>query len=125
MQNENFERYKSAYDIEDYVKLSSESYSIVHIFLDKPELTVINKDAKVTLPDMISNIGGTVGIFLGLSALSILDLLISCIQRTKKSFSDRITLSSSSAAPELLMDQDPLRESSRLFCNSHYSLRKY
>ena len=44
-------------------------------------MTVITKDAKVTLPDMVSNIGGTIGIFLGLSALSVLDLLISWFRK--------------------------------------------
>ena len=89
MNEKNQDRWGKAYDFEDYIKLSGESFSLVHIFLDKPEMTVISKDAKVTLPDMISNIGGTVGIFLGLSTLSILDLLIEWIQRAKKSMSDK------------------------------------
>ena len=81
-------RWKQNYDIEDYVKMSGETFSIFHIFLDKPEVTVITKDAKVTLADMVSNIGGTVGIFLGLSTLSVLDLLIDWCQWAKKSICD-------------------------------------
>ena len=84
---EKIKRWEENYDIEDYVKIAGETFSIFHIFLDKPEVTVITKDAKVTLPDMISNIGGTVGIFLGLSTLSVLDLLIDWCQWAKKSMS--------------------------------------
>ena len=49
---------------------------MVQFFLHDPQMTVITKDAKVTLPDMVSNIGGTIGIFLGLSTISVLDILI-------------------------------------------------
>ena len=81
-------RWHDNHDIEEYIKMAGESFSIFHIFLDKPEVTVITKDAKVTLADMVSNIGGTVGIFLGLSTLSVLDLLIDWCQWAKKSICD-------------------------------------
>ena len=64
-----------------YIMKSAESYSLVKIFFDSPQMTVISKDAKVTIPDMISNIGGTIGIFLGMSTISVLDLLIEMIQK--------------------------------------------
>ena len=75
--------------IDDYYKLSGQSYSIFHIFLDKPEVTIITKDAKVTVPDMVSNIGGTIGIFLGLSTLNMLELLIEWFQKAKTSCNKR------------------------------------
>ena len=61
---------------EVYIKKNGEAFSMVQFFLHDPQMTVITKDAKVTLPDMVSNIGGTIGIFLGLSTISVLDILI-------------------------------------------------
>ena len=61
---------------EVYIRKNGEAFSMVQFFFHDPQMTVITKDAKVTLPDMVSNIGGTIGIFLGLSTLSVLDILI-------------------------------------------------
>ena len=49
--------------------------SLVHVNFGTPEATIITKDARVTIADMIGNIGGTFGVFLGLSFVSILDFL--------------------------------------------------
>ena len=59
-----------------YLKRISQSYSLLQIFFQSPQKTVITKDAKVTETDMVSNIGGTIGIFLGLSTISVLDKII-------------------------------------------------
>ena len=59
-----------------YVKAATESYFLVQIYFNNPLKTVITKDAKFTVPDMVSNIGGTVGIFLGLSTISVLRMII-------------------------------------------------
>ena len=67
---------KSEYGYDSYIWKIWESYSFLQIYFDNPQMTVITKDAKVTLPDMVSSIGGTIGIFLGLSTLSMLDVLI-------------------------------------------------
>ena len=40
------------------------------------ETTVIMKDAKVTFADMLGNIGGTLGVFIGLSFVGLLDFFI-------------------------------------------------
>ena len=74
---------KRGYD--GYITDVWESYSFLQIYFDDPQMTVITKDAKVTLPDMISSIGGTIGIFLGLSTLSIFDELINWIESIVKS----------------------------------------
>ena len=58
-----------------YLKKSSESYTYLQIFFEDPQKIVITQDAKVTETDMVSNIGGTIGIFLGLSAISFLDII--------------------------------------------------
>ena len=47
--------------------------SLVHINFDKPEAMVTTKDAKVTFADKLGSIGGTFGVFLGLSFVGILD----------------------------------------------------
>jgi hypothetical protein len=36
----------------------------------------VTKDAKITIPDMIGNIGGTLGVFIGFSFLGLLDDLV-------------------------------------------------
>merc|ERR1711860_202276 len=58
-----------------YLKKSSESLTYLQIFFEDPQKIVITQDAKVTETDMVSNIGGTIGIFLGLSAISFLDII--------------------------------------------------
>ena len=62
--------------MKNYVKANAKAFSMVQLYFQDPQMTVITKDAKVTVPDMVSNIGGTIGIFLGLSAISVLELII-------------------------------------------------
>ena len=59
-----------------YLKRNMKQFSLIRVYYGSPQETVITKDAKVTVPDMISNIGGTLGIFLGLSTISLLDRII-------------------------------------------------
>ena len=68
------------------VKLMTRT-SMVHVNFIKPEATLITKDAKVTFADQLGNIGGTFGVFLGLSILGILDFTIVCFQWMYKLFS--------------------------------------
>ena len=49
--------------------------SLVHVNFNKLEANKITKDAKVTFPDALGNIGGTFGVFLGLSFVGILDFV--------------------------------------------------
>ena len=48
-------------------------YSLVQVYFENPMKNVITQDAKVTLAGMVSNIGGTLGIFLGLSMITLFD----------------------------------------------------
>ena len=48
-------------------------YSLVQVYFENPMKNVITQDAKITLAGMISNIGGTLGIFLGLSMITLYD----------------------------------------------------
>lgn len=64
-------------------------FSLVQIYFDQPLMTVITKDAKVTLSDMVSSFGGTIGIFLGLSALSMLDLCVNWMKTLRRYFSEK------------------------------------
>ena len=73
---------------EAYVKDNSKAFSMVQLYFHDPRVSVTTKDAKVTLPDMVSNIGGTVGIFLGLSMLSVLDFLIHFSRIIKRKYVD-------------------------------------
>ena len=73
-----------------YIKKNSEAFSIVQVYFQDPQMTVIKKDAKVTVPDMVSNIGGTIGIFLGLSILSLFDLFIEFSSFIKKKYLNQI-----------------------------------
>ena len=54
--------------------------SLVHVNFIESEATLITKDAKVTFSDQLGTIGGTFGVFLGLSFVGILDFLIVCLQ---------------------------------------------
>ena len=49
--------------------------SLVQINFEDPEVTVITKDAKVTFADQLGSIGGTFGIFLGLSFLGLFEMM--------------------------------------------------
>ena len=61
-----------------YYTLDSEDpkYGMVHVNFIRKEATVIMKDAKVTFADMLGNIGGTLGVFVGLSFVGLLDFFI-------------------------------------------------
>ena len=71
-----------------YIRENGQAFSMVQFFFHDPQMTVITKDAKVTLADMVSNIGGTIGIFLGLSMLSVLEILIEFSKFIKRKFPD-------------------------------------
>ena len=58
--------------------------SLVQINFEDPEVTVITKDAKVTFADQLGSIGGTFGIFLGLSFLGLFEMLIEILQMAKE-----------------------------------------
>ena len=48
-------------------------YPLVHVYFKNPLKTVITQDAKITMAGMVSNIGGTLGIFLGVSMITLFD----------------------------------------------------
>ena len=50
--------------------------AMVHVNFQKPMGTITIKDAKMTLAEKIGNIGGTFGVFVGLSFVGIMDLVI-------------------------------------------------
>ena len=61
-----------------------EKAALVHVNFDTPEAAVTIKDAKMTFADKVGNIGGTFGVFLGLSFVGILEFGISILKWTKK-----------------------------------------
>ncbi len=44
------------------------------IEIGKPRVMEIVKDIKVTFPDMLGTIGGTIGLFTGLSLISVIEV---------------------------------------------------
>ena len=58
-----------------------EYWSYVQINFADPHATVITQDAKVTFADKIGSIGGTFGVFLGLSFVSLLDEILDGLQK--------------------------------------------
>ena len=63
------------HDFADSIEMMART-SLVHVNFNKLEASKITKDAKVTFPDALGNIGGTFGVFLGLSFVGILDFII-------------------------------------------------
>ena len=59
-----------------YYKKMIDMATLVQINYDSPDATLIIKDAKYTFFDQISIIGGTLGIFIGLSIMGIIDFII-------------------------------------------------
>ena len=70
--------YEITYKYDNEVQLMTRT-SLVHVNFIEPEATLITKDAKVTFSDQLGTIGGTFGVFLGLSFVGILDFLILCM----------------------------------------------
>ena len=68
------------YNRDGFLKPKMESMSLISINFDGLEVLTVTKDAKITLPDMIGNIGGTLGVFIGFSFLGLLDTLIEIFQ---------------------------------------------
>ena len=75
-------------DKDRYIRENGQAFSMVQFFFHDPQMTVITKDAKVTLADMVSNIGGTIGIFLGLSMLSVMEIMIEFSKFIKRKLPD-------------------------------------
>jgi hypothetical protein len=63
-----------------YLKDKLNRATLVHINFEELEVWTVTKDAKITVPDMIGNIGGTLGVFIGFSFLGLLDDLIELFQ---------------------------------------------
>ena len=71
-----------------YLEEAIKSYTMVQVYFQDPQVTIITKDAKATIASMIGNIGGTLGIFLGLSTIGIIDQIIGLIKSIKSYISN-------------------------------------
>ena len=60
--------------------------SVLQINFAGPYATEITQDAKVTFADMVGSIGGTFGVFLGLSFVSLVDEMADWILWLKKAW---------------------------------------
>ena len=79
----------SGYSLEgesNYLKEALKMFSLVQINFKSIEITTVTKDVKVSIPDMIGTIGGTFGIFLGLSTLGLVQSLLDFIENLKQWF---------------------------------------
>ena len=57
-----------------------ERATLVHINFEELKAWTVTKDAKITIPDMVGSIGGTLGVFIGFSFLGLLDDLVEFFQ---------------------------------------------
>ena len=70
-----FYRYSSNME-KYYIERRLQRTSIIHINFGESKVLTVIKDAKITLSDMVGNIGGTLGVFIGFSFLGLLDTFI-------------------------------------------------
>ena len=63
-------------DMDKFLDFKLKKTSLVHINFDEAEVWSVKKDAKITLADMIGNIGGTLGVFIGFSFVGFLKSII-------------------------------------------------
>ena len=61
--------------------------AFLQVNFDDPQATVITKDAKVTAYSMLGSIGGTLGIFLGISFVGLIDMIETAISFIHQSIS--------------------------------------
>ena len=66
---------------DDFYEFELKRTSLIRINFEDSEVLTVTKDAKITLPDMIGNIGGTLGVFIGFSFLGLLDYVIDQIDQ--------------------------------------------
>ncbi|KAK3924384.1 Sodium channel protein Nach [Frankliniella fusca] len=52
-----------------------ENHSVFHIFFGSSSQTLMNKSVRMAWPDLLSNIGGICGVFVGFSAMSVIEFL--------------------------------------------------
>ena len=71
-----------------YLEEALKGYTVVQVYFQDPQVTIITKDAKATVASMIGNIGGTLGIFLGLSTIGIIDQMIKMFKALKEYMSN-------------------------------------
>ena len=64
----------------EFVEPRLQRSSLIHINFEESEVWTVTKDAKITIPDMVGNIGGTLGVFIGFSFLGLLDTFIEWMQ---------------------------------------------
>ena len=63
-------------DMNKFLEFKLKKTSLIHINFDEAEVWTLKKDAKVTLANMIGNIGGTLGVFIGFSFVGLLKSMI-------------------------------------------------
>ena len=65
---------------DEFLTARLQRVSLVHINFEEANVLTVTKDAKITPPDMVGSIGGTLGVFVGFSFLGLLDTLIEFFQ---------------------------------------------
>jgi hypothetical protein len=71
---------KNYYLPSSFLKDKLKRATLVHLNFEELKVWTVTKDAKITIPDMVGNIGGTLGVFIGFSFLGLLDDLIELFQ---------------------------------------------
>ena len=57
---------------------ASENLAFVHVFIQSPYVTKIQRDVAMTLISYIANMGGLLGLCLGFSLISLIEILFWC-----------------------------------------------
>ena len=69
-----------------YLRYAEENLSKIAVYLKNPYHTSIIKDVKITLTDFVSNTGGLMGLYLGLSFISVFELIYHFIKYFSNSY---------------------------------------
>lgn len=70
----------SSYDNYPSYDMLASSFLSFYIYFDKIATTEISEEASMTPVNLIANIGGTMGLFIGISVLSFVEILELCIE---------------------------------------------
>lgn len=71
---------RSINEIESYENNKNESYFSFNVYFERLGYTSISQSAKTNIQDLIANIGGTLGLFIGISFLSLIEIVEIIIQ---------------------------------------------
>ena len=76
--------------LEEVYEYGKENLALVHIFIQRPYITVIKRDMAMTFTDYVANTGGLLGLCLGFSFISAIELFYWCCMCFRLFFKKRV-----------------------------------